>query len=238
MKEKVIKYNKVLISVLLLVVLGFTVSVQAKKNPPPPPPAPPAPQPAPAPAPATISLAKKSWATLSDPNPFPLGNDSAGGLYFDFPAAPKSMGYLYNKTPPKTIGGTVVISLGVATTGTPVFKNWEQSDSCAPQAHPFFMSGSDPFNAAKPLARWWANPASYTLASGNTTLSIPLTPENWSSADGRWANADATTLAAFNAAKSNVSGMGVTFGGCFFGHGVSVSGGTARFTINSYKITP
>ncbi len=83
---------------------------------------------------------------------------------------------------------------------------------------------------------WWANPVSYTLANGLITLSVPLTGDQWSSVFGAFGS-DPAAAAAFADSLANVNGIGVTFGGgCFFGHGVNVSGGPATFQLLSYSV--
>ena len=60
------------------------------------------------------------------------------------------------------------------------------------------------------------------------TITVPLTADAWSSVNGKVGNADPETKFAFDKALLNVSRFGVTFGGgCSFGHGVNVRGGTA-----------
>jgi hypothetical protein len=56
---------------------------------------------------------------------------------------------------------------------------------------------------------------------GNTTLAVPLTPDQWSSVFGRFGKQNATTLNGFQDVLGNLGHVGMTFGGgCFFGHGV------------------
>jgi len=55
---------------------------------------------------------------------------------------------------------------------------------------------------------------------------------------GKSGDDDATALAGFQDALGNLGRVGMTFGGgCFFGHGVNVSGETARFALISYTIS-
>ena len=69
-------------------------------------------------------------------------------------------------------------------------------------------------------------------------LENSLTPDQWSSVYGKTGNYDATALAGFRDALANLGHIGMTFGGgCFFGHGVNVSGGTARFVLIGYTIS-
>jgi hypothetical protein len=54
----------------------------------------------------------------------------------------------------------------------------------------------------------------------------------WSDVIGEFGTLSATTQAGFAATLASVSQIGMTFGGgCFFGHGVNVSGGTAAFEL-------
>ena len=60
----------------------------------------------------------------------------------------------------------------------------------------------------------------------------------WTSVYGVKADSSPEALAAFNDAKRECEGIGFTFGGGFFaGHGVYCANGTARFTLNDFKVT-
>jgi hypothetical protein len=55
--------------------------------------------------------------------------------------------------------------------------------------------------------------------------------------NGRFGGADEQTKFFFEKAIQNVSRLGVTFGGgCSFGHGINVRGGTATFAITEFAI--
>jgi hypothetical protein len=74
--------------------------------------------------------------------------------------------------------------------------------------------------------------------SGDVTMTVPLTPDQWSSVYRKVGNLNSSTLAGFQDALANLGDVGMTFGGgCFAGHGVNVSGGTARFVLISYTIS-
>ncbi len=187
-------------------------------------------------SPAVLSLDADAWATISDPDNFPLANDGTA-LAFDFPVDAGSMNYLYNTRPPASIGGAVSVSLQVTTTGEAVFNYMtEPFNTCQTPAtvRPFIWANR---NGSGDSDRWWPSTASYTLAEGSAVLSIPLTPDKWSNVAGKSGSADRTMSAAFTGATGNVSSLGLTFGGgCFFGHGVNVRGGTARFILRDYRI--
>ncbi len=83
--------------------------------------------------------------------------------------------------------------------------------------------------------RWWSNPIAIELTYGTFTAVTSFTPDQWSDTFGE-RGTDA--LAGFAAALAHPQAVGMTFGGgCFFGHGVSVSGGTASFTLRSFTIS-
>ena len=188
-----------------------------------------------------LSLAPSSWAIF---NPAPrIYAESSGGLAFDFgyDAGAGSAGYLYNTSPPRVLARQVSVSFTVKATGAPVFNyKTESANTCPGTANvrPFFQAHND---WAGEFGRWWADPDAATLASGSTTLNIPVTPDRWISVYGKRGDQDAATNAAFADAIKNVTSLGVTFGGgCFFGHGVFVNRGTgtAQFVLTSYSVQP
>ena len=68
-------------------------------------------------------------------------------------------------------------------------------------------------------------------------MRVPLKPDQWSSVEGQLGNANAQATAGWNQALKKVQYLGLTFGGgCFFGHGISVSGGTATLTISAFDL--
>ncbi len=155
---------------------------------------------------------------------------------FDFPAD-GSINYLYNVRPPREISGSVSMSVQVTTTGPVVFNYMTEPFNTCPtpaSVRPFIWANRNSFAE---FDRWWSNPTALTLAPGSATLTVRLAPDQWSSVNGKFGNADAASQAAFTNALRNVSSLGLTFGGgCFFGHGVNVQGGSARFALVSYQV--
>lgn len=189
----------------------------------------------PSPTPVTMALDAASWQTISDPQPYPLVNRGTA-LAFDFPSS-GSMHYLFTASPLASMHGTMVVTFTITTTGQVAFNSLDpQSSSCTiPSAVRPFIWANDNGNGA--YDRWWSNPRSFTLAAGDGALSVPLKPENWSSVNGKFGNADGETRFAFEKALLNVARVGVTFGGgCSFGHGIIVSGGTASFALSRFAI--
>lgn len=188
--------------------------------------------------PVDLSLKKTTWTTISTFSRFPLGNLPDGSLFFDFPST-GSIKYLYDRRPPSSLLGAthLLVALTVETTGTPVFRyDTEPSNTCVTPAkvRPFLWANH---NGGGEFDRWWSNPVTYTLAAGSAVLDVPLSPESWSSVFGKFGTYDAASLEGFLSALSHVSSLGVTFGGgCFFGHGVYVTDGIARFILTSYQV--
>lgn len=180
-----------------------------------------------------VSLSSAGWQTISDPQPFPLRNEGSA-LVFDFPDS-GSMHYLFTPSTLAALRGTLTVALQVSTTGAVSFDPLDTS-SCnlPPSARPFLWANG---NGGGNFDRWWSNPRAYALAAGTATISVPLQPEYWSSVDGRFGHADAETRFAFERALLNVSRLGLTFGGgCSFGHGIRVSGGTAKLMLTEYAV--
>ncbi len=186
----------------------------------------------------SITLEPKKWS--STPNGQKMYTDANGGLYTDFPTKKTwALEYLWTKQVPTQISGTLVLSITVATTGNCEFKwDTETSNTCdGPPAAVRLLIWSFKNNDYAEYDRWWSNPIAFTLGNGSATLVVPLTPDQWSDVYGHFGNENVDTLAGWNAAINNVSSLGMTFGGgCFFGHGVYVINGTARFTIVNYTI--
>jgi hypothetical protein len=91
----------------------------------------------------------------------------------------------------------------------------------------------------KQYYRWWSINAAYELAPGSTRLTAQVSDlSQWVSVGGERADATAAATAGFWEAMNNLGAVGFSFGGgCFYGHGVRVSGGGARFAVTSYKLS-
>jgi hypothetical protein len=206
-----------------------------------------------------LSLATAKWVDLgcivvngskTCGNVIPLGNDADGSLYVDVPVGEDygpSINYVFSKLGSwsgtkgtlANISGYSALSmtLRLLTTEAPIFHyKFEDGNTCQYPAHvrPFIWSRYDSYADG---SRWWAiDPNSYELVAGatETTLVVPLDPTQWSGVYGERAS---DALAWWNDALTHVSSIGVTFGGgCFYGHGVNESGGTARFVIADYRL--
>jgi hypothetical protein len=120
--------------------------------------------------------------------------------------------------------------------------NLQPDNSCLCPAHVRFLlqeKGDDLSGTnGKQYFRWWSNSVAYQLAPGSANLSASVTDlSQWTSVFGEKATANPAATAGFKQAIANLANVGFSFGGgCFYGHGVRVSGGGARFTVTSYAV--
>lgn len=82
---------------------------------------------------------------------------------------------------------------------------------------------------------WWSDTAAAVLADETVTLTASVAPVGWSDWNGQPAAANAD---AFNAAASNVTLIGFSFGGgCFFENGVGTADGSGTFNLESFSVS-
>jgi hypothetical protein len=131
-------------------------------------------------------------------------------------------------------GGLLSMTFEIETTGDPKFNyKLEKDNTCEIPAHVRAMLQKRNDDMYERNGRFWANPIAWKLkaTNGTVTLNIPLTIENWSNVSGQRDKEGLQRLLA------NLGRVGITFGGdCFFGHGVNVSGGTARFIMREFGL--
>jgi len=174
------------------------------------------------------------------------------GWSFDFPvynqqsptkcSEDRSCGHVNYITTPvnAAIAATALImTFRIETTGAPIFQYaLNPNNTCINPAavRLFIQRQGDTLEADHEFYRWWSKAAA-ELTAGTVTLTVPLMPDQWLSVFGKTGDVDQVTLAAFHDALENVDNIGMTFGGgCFAGHGVNISGGTARFSLTRYRL--
>jgi hypothetical protein len=198
---------------------------------------------APAPSSSVGLLKAQAWSILYSPGmpPHPTPR-KGGGWYFNFPTDPNSVHYVLAAV---NMAASSYVDAGilVTTTGTAAFVYGLQPDNtCTYPAHVRFLlqeSGDDLSGTnGKEYFRWWSNSVAYKLAPGRAYLRALLTDlGQWTSVLGETANASTVAAAGFKQAMANLGNVGFAFGGgCFYGHGVRVSGGGARFAVTSYSL--
>jgi len=186
-----------------------------------------------------------------DSFPWGAGTLPGGGVWFNFPSYQDEteavqgenvirLWKVYDK--PQSFANYPSLSFSVAVQGqgTPgFFWRTETSNTCETpaSARPIFFAWYD--FVFLPTYEWWAHSGAYTLAQGSAAHYVPFTPDQWSDVNGQFANSDSDTLSGFDFSLSNLHGIGLSFGGgCYYGHGVSVLGGSARFEMTSFTPEP
>ena len=83
---------------------------------------------------------------------------------------------------------------------------------------------------------WWSNPADAVLANGKFTVTATVDGAAWSDFYGHLGSTP-TYSAGFTAAASNVTAIGLSFGGgCFFENGVGTTNGSGTLTLTSFTV--
>lgn len=151
---------------------------------------------------------------------------------FDFPRDPQSRNYLF-KDVAYALTESQTYTLRFSVTGSaPVFTFGVQNPICTmpPMVTPFLWHGD---SLGTITDRYWAFAFKQTLALGNYSVSVPLTSQHWFDVYG------AQSAQQFAAARSRVNHLGMTFGGgCYYGHGVGLTSGSARFAVTSLELRP
>ncbi len=126
----------------------------------------------------------------------------------------------------KTITATFTVN------GTDAFTYYGQPDACNTPASArlyFETSNGGGFDYTH---YWWSNPASAVLANGTLSVSATVDPASWSDWNGQ---SGTSVPAGFAAAASNVTTIGLSFGGgCFFENGVGTANGMGGLVLDSY----
>ena len=144
-----------------------------------------------------------------------------------------SVHYLMTPAGGPLLGHYIAMTVKIA--GSPEFRyKLAPNNTCDTPASVRVLIQRKDDDYTKEFYRWWSNPLAIKLAEGQHSINVPLTPDQWSSVFGKKGGA---VPREFAAALKDVENMGLTFGGgCFFGHGVNVSGGEAPFTLKAFAI--
>ncbi len=191
-----------------------------------------------------------AWHFLYSPG-MAAPHQGTGGWFFPFPQYPAASlpcrndqacpGVHYLVTAPgSSLTGyhRIVMAGRIVVTGNPRFQyRTEPANTCDfPASVRLFIErkGDDLYHD---YYRWWSNPLHVELKEGYFRLVVLLTPSEWSSVFGHFGNSSGAAAAGFRAALANAGNIGMTFGGgCFFGHGVNISGGAASFVVTAFRV--
>jgi hypothetical protein len=163
-------------------------------------------------------------------NPSP---DGEGAWSFQIPSAEAGGHVNYVQTPFNitTTLQSVTLTFKVESTA-PQYEVLDITDILPATVHLFIEQQGD--DLSNPDGRWWAQAGGYNLGSQDNetiTLSVPLTADQWTNVNGQYSSQ------AFPAALNNVGWIGLTFGGQYFwGHGVALGGGSAKFILINLQV--
>lgn len=205
----------------------------------------------------TISLAPNVWNIRYSPKmPLHPAALAGGGWTFAFPVAPAGACPAPATQPPnynvsncphvdyvttnynRAVVGKSITMAGSVTGNNPVFDFHTASDNTGltPATVRLLIETRGDGLLINPEGRWWSNPISFPLALGAFSITVALTPDQWSDVDGQFGTADP---AGFASSLKDCGPLGMTFGGgSFFGHGVYLTAGSANFNLTAFEINP
>jgi hypothetical protein len=188
-----------------------------------------------------LSLRPELWHIRFSQGMPPHPSLADGGWSFDFPPGTECQmkqdcpGVHYVTTSyrqPIAADATLTIAFRIETRGEVKFNyRLEASNTCSspPTVRALLQRADDNLYAAN--GRFWSNPVATILGPGSFAMAIKLGPDQWTNIEGQ------RDPKGFETLLNNVGDIGITFGGgCFFGHGVNVESGSARFVMTRFAI--
>lgn len=200
------------------------------------------------------SLMPTDWVFLHSPSmpetPMPTQN---GAWAFDFPLYEgelpcahsqgcPSVHYVTTKAKgPLTGAKSLTMSVEILASDGVIFEHRTEPNNTGthPASVRLFLQRKMDGAMQNEFYRWWSNPLHIVLAGGQHSITVPLTPDQWSSVKGKKGGdeADPEATAGFHDVLANIENIGMTFGGgSFFGHGINVRDGHAAFALQTFSI--
>jgi len=179
---------------------------------------------------AVVTMNPGNWFFQHSPNMPASPISHPAGWSFDFPSQ-DGVHYLVHPAAGK-VPTIMSASFSIEKTGDVKFVESEPCGEHNAKMRLYFQRRGDDLSAAKQNYRWWSIDA-FQLAEAVNSISVAIQPGNWSQVFGKSGDA---MVADFFAAASDVQAVGMTFGGCFAGHGVYVTGGSARFVATGFSV--
>ncbi len=142
---------------------------------------------------------------------------------------------------PLPLGGSITVTAQITKVhGNPIFRyDTEPDNTCIFPAHVRPYIARRNYDGYANYDRWWSNPIAIELVPNMmSTITTPLDPAQWSSVYGHTGDSSLEAMAGFQAALNDPGDVGLSMGGgCFYGHGVYVSGGSAQFVLLNYQVS-
>jgi hypothetical protein len=135
-------------------------------------------------------------------------------------------------------GSTMIATFTVSGVNEGATFTWSGTCGSTPATVRIFFESIPPGTKFAYTNYWWADvsPASAVLANGDFTLTATVdATQAWSDWNGQPSSANA---GAFNAAATNPTAVGLSFGGgCFFENGVGTSDGSGTLTLDTFNVS-
>jgi len=181
-----------------------------------------------------VSLAPQNWYIYYSAGLPPSPNaESEGAWSFDIPSSQTGGHVNYVQTPfnvattPHDVSATFRVE-----SNAPQYEVLDSSDILPATIHIFFEQQGD--DLVNPNGRWWAQAGGYNLGSHENqtvTFSVSFTADQWTNVDGQFSPQE------FPAALQNIGWIGLSFGGQYFwGHGVALGSGNAKFVLIDFQV--
>ena len=163
----------------------------------------------------------------------------AGGLAtFNFTNQPDTALLLNTQGNSPLLGNDVGKTVSATFTISGVTKSFMYYGACGstPASTRLFFETSYSVGGFAYSDYWWADDAYSTLANGTFTITAVVSPAGvWSDWGGE---PSATNVTTFTSAASNVTGIGLSFGGgCFFENGVGTTNGKGALSLTSFSVS-
>ncbi len=171
--------------------------------------------------------------------PHPYSGDS-GEWFFEFP----KMGFgeidylTQNVVGGYLQGAGLLARMSIETSDGAEFDHHTESFNTSTfPAHVRFLLQRGTRPTQDPGDRWWSNPIAIKLERGSFELRVPLSADQWTNVSGQRGDQSEAILSKFRRVLRDPGNIGFTFGGgSFFGHGVRVKNGSARFILHEMTV--
>ena len=187
-------------------------------------------------APIVLNMNASSWVFQYSPNMPGTPTQVGTGWLFNFPSV-NGVHYLVQGGNGRIVGSGMSANVSITKTDGALFMEAQPCGDYNPMNAKFrfyFQRRGDDVSGQGVYEYYrWFTSEGYSLASGDGTFTVPFDPAKWVSVFGKTGD---TNPSGFASAMADVQAIGITFGGCFAGHGVFVSEGQAIFQANEVKI--
>jgi hypothetical protein len=184
-----------------------------------------------------------NWALLYSTGAT-LALNSLGQPVITFPTNSRdSVNMLTKAWAGSSVGTTLYLTIEMNASPSTVFnlaQGPEPTCNTPPSIRPYMQAdGWEPMPRDYTSMRWWSRQGYVPLVTAGTfSLAVPLTADRWGGVNGQLATSSDAALRWFSRIVQAVqpSRIGLVFGGgCSFGHGLYVSGGTATLTVTQFE---